>query len=51
VSTYRAHDRSFGLAVGSEKLWAAFCPAIGREDLLVHPDYATNPLRSVPDLP
>lgn len=44
---YRAQDRSFGLAVGSEKLWAAFCPAIGREDLLEHPDYVTNPLRSV----
>lgn len=44
---YRASDGSFGLAVGSEKLWAAFCAAIERLDLLAHPDYATNPLRTV----
>jgi len=44
---YRAEDGSFGLAVGGEKLWAAFCPAIDRMDLLEHPEYATNPLRSV----
>jgi crotonobetainyl-CoA:carnitine CoA-transferase CaiB-like acyl-CoA transferase len=45
--TYRAQDRSVGVAVGSEKLWAGFCKAIGRMDLFAHPDYAANPLRAV----
>jgi len=38
-------DRSFAIAVGSEKLWSAFCRVIERPDLECHPDYATNPLR------
>lgn len=38
-------DRDFALAVGSEKLWSAFCKAIERLDLEHHPDYATNALR------
>ena len=42
---YRARDRTFGLAVGSEKLWAALCQVIERPDLKSHPDFATNPLR------
>jgi crotonobetainyl-CoA:carnitine CoA-transferase CaiB-like acyl-CoA transferase len=42
---FRASDRAFALAVGSEKLWAAFCSAIEREDFERHPDYATNSLR------
>ena len=40
-------DRAIGVAVGSEKLWAAFCRAIGRQDLEEHPDYVTNALRIV----
>lgn len=42
---YEAKDRSFSIAVGSEKLWATFCMVIGRPDLASHPDFATNPLR------
>src|SRR4029077_21233028 len=33
------------IAVGSEKLWRAFGPAIGHAELVDHPDYATNTLR------
>jgi formyl-CoA transferase/CoA:oxalate CoA-transferase len=39
---YRASDREVAIAVGSEKLWSAFCEALGRPDLEKHPDYATN---------
>lgn len=42
---FRASDRVFALAVGSEKLWAAFCSAIGHSELQAHPDYASNALR------
>ena len=39
---YRASDREVAIAIGSEKLWSAFCRAIERPDLENHPDYATN---------
>lgn len=39
---FQAKDRSFALAVGSEKLWSTFCAVIGRPDLESHPDFATN---------
>ena len=42
---FRASDRTFTMAVGSEKLWSAFCRAIGRQDLELHADYATNAVR------
>lgn len=42
---FRAKDRAFSIAVGSEKLWSSFCRAIGRADLELHPDYRTNALR------
>lgn len=42
---FQARDRVFALAVGSEKLWAAFCGALGRPDLQAHPNYANNALR------
>jgi crotonobetainyl-CoA:carnitine CoA-transferase CaiB-like acyl-CoA transferase len=42
---FPAKDRDFAMAVGSEKLWVAFCKAIDRPDLAAHPDYATNILR------
>jgi CoA:oxalate CoA-transferase len=42
---FEARDRCFSIAVGSEKLWSAFCRAIGRPDLESHPDYATNARR------
>lgn len=43
--TFPAKDREIALAIGSEKLWAAFCRAIGRPELACHADYATNALR------
>jgi len=39
---YRASDREVAIAIGSEKLWSAFCRALDRPDLEKHPDYATN---------
>jgi CoA:oxalate CoA-transferase len=44
-TVFSAHDRAFSIAVGSEKLWAAFCEAIAHPELTHHPDFATNPLR------
>lgn len=37
-----AADRGVAIAVGSEKLWAAFTVAIGRPDLTEHQDFASN---------
>src|SRR5262252_8365949 len=42
---FRASDRVFSLAVGSEKLWGEFCESIGCPELRAHPDYASNSLR------
>ena len=42
---FAAQDRSFSIAVGSEKLWSAFCRVIGRNDLEADADYATNARR------
>jgi len=42
---FEGSDRSFALAVGSEKLWSAFCAVIERPDLEDHPDYAVNSSR------
>jgi formyl-CoA transferase/CoA:oxalate CoA-transferase len=42
---FPANDRVFSIAVGSEKLWAAFCDAIGHPELRADPDYAINALR------
>jgi len=42
---FPARDRSFALAVGSEKLWATFCRAIGHPELQAHPDYSSNASR------
>ena len=42
---YRASDREVAIAIGSEKLWSAFCAALARPDLESHSDYATNPDR------
>jgi crotonobetainyl-CoA:carnitine CoA-transferase CaiB-like acyl-CoA transferase len=42
---FSAQDRDFSIAIGSEKLWTAFCAALKRPDLERHPDYATNALR------
>jgi crotonobetainyl-CoA:carnitine CoA-transferase CaiB-like acyl-CoA transferase len=42
---FEARDRRFSIAIGSEKLWLAFCRAIERIDLEAHPDFATNARR------
>jgi crotonobetainyl-CoA:carnitine CoA-transferase CaiB-like acyl-CoA transferase len=44
-AAFPASDRDIVIAVASEKLWQAFCPAIGHPELAGHPDYATNALR------
>jgi crotonobetainyl-CoA:carnitine CoA-transferase CaiB-like acyl-CoA transferase len=42
---FHAADRSLAIAVGSEKLWAAFCRAIERPEIEKLPEFATNALR------
>ena len=42
---FHARDRGIALAVGSEKLWAAFCHVLDRPDLIAHPDYCSNAAR------
>ena len=39
---FHTKDRAVAIAVGSEKLWSAFCRAIERPDLERRPEYATN---------
>ncbi len=39
---FHTKDRAVAIAVGSEKLWSAFCRVIERPDLERHFDYATN---------
>jgi crotonobetainyl-CoA:carnitine CoA-transferase CaiB-like acyl-CoA transferase len=42
---FRTRDRELAIAVGSEKLWSAFCEAVERPDLEKHPDYESNAAR------
>jgi crotonobetainyl-CoA:carnitine CoA-transferase CaiB-like acyl-CoA transferase len=42
---FEASDRPFSIAIGSEKLWSAFCLAIDRPDLEPEPDFANNARR------
>ncbi len=43
--TFRTQTKDFALAVGSEKLWKTFCPAIGHAELTDDPRYASNRAR------
>ncbi len=43
--TVRAKDGHVALAVPPGRNWAIFCEAIGRPDLIDHPDFATVPAR------
>ncbi len=43
--TFRTQTKDFALAVGSEKLWKTFCPAIGHPQLADDPHYANNRAR------
>lgn len=40
--TFHTLDRSIAIAVGSEKLWLAFCHALDSPELAHHPDYNSN---------
>jgi formyl-CoA transferase/CoA:oxalate CoA-transferase len=42
---FHTADRGLAIAVGSEKLWSAFCGAIERPDLESHPHYESNAAR------
>jgi formyl-CoA transferase/CoA:oxalate CoA-transferase len=42
---FHALDRPIAIAVGSERLWAAFCRAIERPDLTAHRDFDSNAAR------
>lgn len=44
---FQTADTAVAIAIGSEKLWSAFCAAIERPDLDGHPDYMTNGNRIV----
>ncbi|MDP2422924.1 MAG: CaiB/BaiF CoA-transferase family protein [Bacteroidales bacterium] len=43
---FRASDGYFVIAAGNDSLWKKLCQAIGREDLIAHEKFATNPLRT-----
>jgi crotonobetainyl-CoA:carnitine CoA-transferase CaiB-like acyl-CoA transferase len=40
--TFHTKTKDIALAVGSQKLWKIFCPAIGHPELTDEPRYATN---------
>jgi crotonobetainyl-CoA:carnitine CoA-transferase CaiB-like acyl-CoA transferase len=42
---FQARDRGMAIAVGSDKLWSAFCQVLDRPEWEKHPDYATNAAR------
>ena len=42
---FNTADTAIAIAVGSERLWSAFCAAIGRPDLEQHADYSSNGAR------
>lgn len=44
--TFRTQTRDLALAVGSDKLWRDFCPAIGCPELTDDPRFRTNGLRN-----
>ncbi|MFT3800540.1 MAG: CoA transferase [Burkholderiaceae bacterium] len=44
--TFHTGTKDIALAVGSEKLWKIFCPAIGHPELTDDPRFATNNLRA-----
>lgn len=44
--TFRTQTRDLALAVGSDKLWREFCPAIGCPEMTDDPRFKTNGLRN-----
>ncbi len=43
---FRTKDSWIIIPIGNDKLWARFCVAIEREDLIQTPKFKTNPLRT-----
>jgi crotonobetainyl-CoA:carnitine CoA-transferase CaiB-like acyl-CoA transferase len=43
--SFHTRNRTISIAVESEKLWPAFCGALGRPELAKHPDYHSNAAR------
>ncbi|HMA59238.1 MAG TPA: CoA transferase [Halanaerobiales bacterium] len=43
---FKAKDEWFIIAVGNDNIWAKFCEAIGREDLIDDPRFKTNDKRT-----
>lgn len=39
---FKASDDWIVLAIGNDSLWAKFCKAVNREDLITHPDFVSN---------
>jgi len=46
MGTFESADGHMNIAAPSGRIWASFCRAIGRADLLDNPDYADPPARS-----
>jgi crotonobetainyl-CoA:carnitine CoA-transferase CaiB-like acyl-CoA transferase len=46
TGVFTTADGHINIAVTGQRIWERFCQAIGREDLLRHPDYASAALRS-----
>jgi len=44
--TFRTKSSDLAIAVGSDKLWKGFCPAIGCPELTDDPRFRTNPDRN-----
>lgn len=45
--SYESKDHAWVIiALGNDVLWNKFCVSIGRDDLVEHPQFATNPLRT-----
>jgi formyl-CoA transferase/CoA:oxalate CoA-transferase len=42
---FKAKDTYFNLAVGNDQLWEKFCIAVGLEEIMNDPKYATNSMR------
>lgn len=42
---FQTMDRAVAIAVGSERLWSAFCRALDHPEFEKHPDYLSNALR------
>src|SRR5262249_24420754 len=44
--TFRTKTRDIAIGVGSDRLWRAFCPLVGLDDLVDDPRFVTNAARN-----